>query len=250
MAINFISCIGMIKFVKKIFNCDHNVNINTNIYKKNINNYDNDLSIEDDLYLIKANSKNRINFNHIMRLFNHMTEQFDNLSENTDSDDSDNILDFPYEKLSNHNYFIHVSKIKYNKHDKTYHVILEQDTNNDFFFFPGLYCWTETLEFIKKIIGLKQNITFYSNIYFHVSKECDVDDKEDYYEIYGNDDKEITFDDILDLYNDLQKQFDTIYKIKSDRYYLFSGYDNFDDYDHDYGDKNNVIYSIWWRSEF
>lgn len=112
----------------------------------------------------------------------------------------------------------------------------------------------QILNFLQDVIGLKQNITFNSNIY--ASANCDdrfgFDLLDDYYEIFGNADKKITIDDIYDIFVEMKSQMKKHNEAQSDadrRYYHFEGFfidiDDEEPYPESFP-KNSIRYSIEW----
>ena len=64
----------------------------------------------------------------------------------------------------------------------------------------------------KKIIGLKRNIIIDSGIFKHNILDYDhlLDESKDIIEIFGNEDKPIELDDVIDAYTEMQNQFNEI----------------------------------------
>ena len=78
MSDNFDFCIKSLLFASKIIGLNHDVVVNTNIYRKNLCQCDLDdnpiLDTDNDFYTIKANPK--ITVNSIAKLFEHIKYQF------------------------------------------------------------------------------------------------------------------------------------------------------------------------------
>ena len=83
----------------------------------------------------------------------------------------------------------------------------------------------DALKLAKKLIGKTENITIDSNIFKHNFNWDNVlNEDEDIIEIFGNDDKEIELDDIIDAFTEMQKQFEVIKKYDLDgRSYAYEG---------------------------
>jgi len=81
----------------------------------------------------------------------------------------------------------------------------------------------DTLVFLKNIMGLKKNITIDSGIFKHLlsDERCLFDKSNDIIEIFGNEDKEIDLDDVIEAFEEMQKQFDELGD--SGRSYYFEG---------------------------
>lgn len=68
----------------------------------------------------------------------------------------------------------------------------------------------DTMMFLKKIIGKNTNVVIDSGIFKHQRYNELLDVSKDIIEIFGNEDKEIDLDDVVDAYNEMQSQFDEI----------------------------------------
>lgn len=95
----------------------------------------------------------------------------------------------------------------------------------------------DTLLFAKSIIGLKKNITIDSGIFKHLIDDEPFDESKDIIEIFGNEDKEIDLDDVIEVFEEMQKQFDEIGD--NGRSYYFEGIKC---------DKSENEYHISWGS--
>lgn len=110
----------------------------------------------------------------------------------------------------------------------------------------------DAIKFAERIIGRKWNVVINSNIFDHNYDYPGLLDKSmDIIEIFGNEDKEIELDDIIDVFKKMQRQFDEMDKKGlNNRSYYYEGIF----FDHDeqknrecYG-KNVETYKIIWGS--
>lgn len=221
-------CLRAIEFMKNIIGGIHNVTIDTNIYYININDGEYNLYHHEDIYTIHAGQKNKITFCKIMKLFEHMDEQFEAILD----------CDLDFEE------YIYLSDFKYNKRKNIYEVKLKNYDELNRPYTYGIYNCIDTLEFIQKVIGLKNDVMFNSEIYSHVldcSEEDNLDRRDDLYILFGNANKKITLDDVYDLFKDMELQFDIINEKKISRSFYFEAIkiDN---------NKKSLTYKIFWDS--
>ena len=98
----------------------------------------------------------------------------------------------------------------------------------------------DVLKFARKIIGLEKNITINSNIYEHSFDDHLLDKSKDIIEIYGNEDKPIELDDVIDAFKEMKYQFKELTEKDLDgRTYHYEGIH--------YNNKQK-IYEIYWGS--
>ena len=212
MRSNIYSCLQILEFIKNIIASPKSVKINTNIFYKNINDGQNDLYHNEDLYKISTGAKNKISYCEIMKLFKHMNKQFKKI-ENYDLDE-----------------YIYISNFKYNERKKMYKVkLINRDEIDECEWYTyGVNNCIAILRFIQKIIGLKNDIIVNSGIYSLLEVyKFDLDKRDDLHILFGNADKKITLDDIYDLFIDIDSQFKIIdeKKLINTDFFHFEGID-------------------------
>ena len=81
-------------------------------------------------------------------------------------------------------------------------------------------------KFLQQVIGRKTNIVINSNIVFHADdtdNEYNLDVADDRHELFGNADKKIDIDDVIDLFNGFQEQLDALDAKDVGRSFFFEG---------------------------
>jgi hypothetical protein len=84
----------------------------------------------------------------------------------------------------------------------------------------------EILKFAKKIVGLDKNVILDSGVFEHNIFDDDniLDKSRDIIEIFGNEDKPIELDDVIDAFKEMNKQFKYMERKNLDgRSYCFEG---------------------------
>ena len=195
-----VPCLIALKFAKKIVGLDHNIIIDTQLYKLNAS-QNKDFSESDDIFKIFANPQYPISIISMCELFQHMTNQ--------------------YEKLNDLTTFCIISSIKYNHKKKKYCVEWEKYDNGEYTMGP--YNCNTAMTFAYSVICHKDNIFVDSTIFRHnIHAEGRLDINQDHYELFGNDDKRIDLDDVIDLFEEMDLQFKEMIKKKICRSYILA----------------------------
>lgn len=72
----------------------------------------------------------------------------------------------------------------------------------------------EVLKFAAKIVGLRRNVVIDSGIFKHYFGEGEefLDKSRDMIEIFGNEDKEIELEDVVDAFQEMENQFNELWR--------------------------------------
>lgn len=200
--------IKTLEFASKIIGLDHDIVVNTNIYRKNLCQYDldddPDFDTSHDLYTIKADPK--ITVMDVLKLFIYMQIQFKSLA------------DF------NEPLYYYIADIKFNKNLNRYFIKLVTDDDTAYFFGLGANIPVEFLKFTHHVIGLKRYVVFDSGIYKRIDKsvreKLNLKTRFDMYDLFY--DKKYNIADVIDMFSDINQQYLSVYKCADSGSYFVS----------------------------
>lgn len=229
---DFELCIKTLLFASDLIGCNHDIVVNTNVFRKNCTQHDFDnnskLNPDDDIYIIEANPK--ITISSVIDLFEHIESQFNALRGPLVTF-SDSFILFDHvdslrKKLSGPS-VAYISSFNFNKKLNRYFIKLVSCEDIDGHYSSGGYAPLHVLKFAKSVLDLEQNILFNSGIHDHLfsddRKKFNLNKYDDFIGLSGKYNNKISLNDIVDLFIKLFANFTYVHSRGISRSFYFEG---------------------------